>query len=56
MFNPLGFLVVTILVRRILVLCIGEHPVGEVLNSDQVGISLFSMFLLVGVLRGIGLL
>ena len=54
-FNPLGFLVVVILIRRVIVLSIGEHPAGRFLNSDHIGISLFTMFLLGGVLRGVGL-
>jgi len=55
-FNPLGFLVVVILIRRVAVLSLNDYSISRFLNNDHIGIWLFTMFLLVGVLRGVGLL
>jgi hypothetical protein len=50
-FNPLGFLVVVILIRRVAVLSFNDHPIGRFLNSERIGILLFTTFLLIGLLR-----
>jgi len=50
-FNPLGFLVVVILIRRVVVLLLNDHPISRFLNSERIGILLFTTFLLVGLLR-----
>ncbi len=53
-FNPLGFLVVLILSRRLVVLCLGPGLVRRVLDDDRLGASLLLAFLVVGFLRVFG--
>jgi len=55
-FNPLGFLVVVVLIRRVVVLSLKDHPISRFLNSERIGILLITTFLLIGLLRMFDLL
>lgn len=55
-FNPLGFVVVVILIRRVIVLLLNDHPISRFLNSECISFSLFTTFLLIGLFRMLDLL